>query len=138
MLWLAEKLSLSIGVVLLFTLLYGLFKGIPEAFDAVVTGNLGASPFLVLGFVLAGWGAGFIVGRTPEKVDGAMRLPQVIATAIFVAFVLWIQRNSLTSFRTFLDEVPTLLVSFSVWLMVVIAPWAASSTAGGADERDAT
>ena len=125
--WLVEKIAIALGMVLLFAVLAGLFTGIPDAFGAILSGELPASPFVVLGFVLMGWIGGYSVGRTRRTGQGHMRIPQGIATALFLIVLILTQRASLSSVSAFFERAPALLVAITVWLMVVVAPWIATS-----------
>lgn len=123
MLALLEKLAIGVACLLLVAMAVALFKGVPNALTAVVLGETSESPFTFLALVLMGWIGGFVAGRERHSSAGAMRLPQVAATVLFIGLLLWTRRTDLASLDAAVQAAPSVLVALAIWLFVVIGPW---------------
>lgn len=125
MLTVLEKLAIGLACLLLVIVGLALFKGVPNALSAVMLGETSESPFTFLALVLMGWFGGFSAGRESRSSDGAMRLPQVSATGVFIGLLLWGRRSDLASLDAAVQATPSILVALTIWLLVVIGPWIA-------------
>lgn len=130
-----EKFAIVLVCLLLATMAAGLFKGVPSALSAVVMGEMNDSPFASLALVLMGWVGGFAAGRERPSSAGVMRLPQLVATLLFFALLLWFRRFELGTWEGLMESAPAILVALTIWLFVVVGPWIAAAESKAQQEN---